>query len=92
MFDVKRREFISLLGGVAVVWPLATRAQQAKVYRIGVLEVVSPALNAPRLEALRQGLRERGYIEGRNYCSNIARPMATMNAFLTWRPSSCDSM
>ena len=64
---MNRREFISLLGGAAVAWPLGARAQQPKVYRIGVLEVTSPALNAAQLEAFRQGLREHGYIEGRNY-------------------------
>jgi putative ABC transport system substrate-binding protein len=64
---MRRREIISLIGSAAVAWPLATRAQQAKVYRIGVLELVSPALNAPRLEAFRQGMREHGYIEGRDY-------------------------
>jgi ABC-type uncharacterized transport system substrate-binding protein len=59
----RRREFISLLGGAAA-WPLAARAQQAKRYRIGMLETVSPALNAAQLDAFRSGLRELGYVDG----------------------------
>ncbi len=47
--------------------PLAVEAQQAaKVYRIGVLETTSVALNAANLEALRQGLRDLGYVEAQN--------------------------
>jgi hypothetical protein len=62
---VRRREFITLLGGIAA-WPLAARAQQpAKVALIGFLHHGSPG---PSLEvdAFRQGLRELGYVEGRN--------------------------
>ncbi len=65
---MKRREFITILGGAAVAWPLAARAQQpAKTYRIGMLETVSPALNAAQLDAFRKGLRELGYVEGQTY-------------------------
>jgi putative ABC transport system substrate-binding protein len=61
---VKRREFISLIGG-ATTWPLAARAQQAgKVKRIGFLRVGPPS--PAWIEGLRQGLRELGYIEGGN--------------------------
>src|SRR5207247_2674994 len=64
---VKRREFITLLGGAAAVWPLAASAQQTdRVRRIGVLETVSVTLNAANYDALPQGLRELGYVEGRN--------------------------
>ena len=58
---MRRREFITLLGGAAVAWPLAASAQQA-VRRIGVLANT----NWPPLEGLRQGLRKLGYIEGIN--------------------------
>ena len=64
---MRRRQFITLVGGVAAAWPLAARAQQAgRVRRIGVLETVSVTLNAANYDALRQGLRELGYVEGRN--------------------------
>jgi len=65
---VKRREFITLLGGAAASWPFVARAQQAaKRYRIGMLETISPALNAVHLDAFRNGLRELGYVEGQGY-------------------------
>jgi putative tryptophan/tyrosine transport system substrate-binding protein len=67
MFDKRRREFITVLGGAALAWPLAARAQQAgKVYRIGILETIPASQNAANLDALRKGLRELGYIEGQN--------------------------
>jgi putative tryptophan/tyrosine transport system substrate-binding protein len=64
MFDVRRREFITLLGGAAA-WPLAARAQQ-RARRIGMLETIPPQANAANFDALRKGLRELGYDEGRN--------------------------
>jgi len=63
---MRRREFITLLGGTAA-WPLAARAQQAgKVHRIGVLETISTTLNVANFYALREGLRQLGYAEGQN--------------------------
>jgi putative ABC transport system substrate-binding protein len=63
---MKRREFITLIGGTAVAWPLAARAQQTqRVPRIGVLLPGTPSSFAVRAEALRQGLRDFGHVEGR---------------------------
>jgi putative tryptophan/tyrosine transport system substrate-binding protein len=63
---VKRREFITLLGGAAA-WPLAARAQQAgKVHRIGFLGTSSPSLERHLTDAFRQKLRELGQVEGQN--------------------------
>jgi putative ABC transport system substrate-binding protein len=63
---MKRRRFITLLSGAAVAWPLAVRAQQAGMPLIGVLSPASPATSARNIAALRQGLRNLGYVEGRN--------------------------
>jgi putative ABC transport system substrate-binding protein len=62
---VKRREFITLLGG-AVVWPLAARAQQATMPVVGILWPGTAAPAPPRMESFRQGLTESGFVEGRN--------------------------
>jgi len=62
---MRRREFITLLGGAAVAWPRAARAQQRrKLFRIGYLGISSPSLEPHYVEAFRQKLRELGHVDG----------------------------
>jgi hypothetical protein len=97
-FDMRRREFISLLGGVAtapsLAWPLAARAQQAKVYMIGVLDLTTPTPE-PLLKALRDGLRDAGYVEGLNLRLEIrtgdARPALQSENAASWSVSRSTS-
>jgi putative ABC transport system substrate-binding protein len=64
---MKRREFITLVGGAAATWPLAARGQQtSRAARIGFLGVSTPSGVEARLQRLRAGLRDLGYVEGQN--------------------------
>jgi putative tryptophan/tyrosine transport system substrate-binding protein len=61
---VKRREFITLLGGAAAAWPLAARAQQRRVPMIGALHAASHAGTTHLMAAYFDGLKSEGYVEG----------------------------
>jgi putative ABC transport system substrate-binding protein len=66
---IRRREFIGALGGAAAAWPLAAHAQQqtAKVWRIGFLSAVSRSAASGSYAAFVQGMRELGYVEGKDF-------------------------
>jgi putative tryptophan/tyrosine transport system substrate-binding protein len=98
---MKRREFISLLGGAVAAWPLAARAQQPqKVTRIGFLGLAPASTFATRVEALRAGLRDRGYVEGKDIVieflwaerveqlPELAAELVRMNVDVIFAPSS----
>src|SRR6266699_5008145 len=87
MFDVRRREFITLLGGAAATWPLAARAQQpARVPRIGIVD------DTPMWHSFRRALREFGYVEGQSinyeyrYSEGVPDRLAAVVGELVRRP------
>jgi putative tryptophan/tyrosine transport system substrate-binding protein len=77
MSDQGRREFITLLGGAAA-WPLTARAQPSgsRIYRIGILGATSLRAAEGFMNAFREGMRERGYVEGQNLVIEFRAPSA----------------
>src|SRR5262245_23964317 len=103
MFNMKRRDFIAFLGGVVAAWPLAARAQQqARVFRIGFLGFGAASTWSNRVKALRGGLRDLGYAEGKNIViefrwtetteqlRELATELVRMNVDLIFAPSSTE--
>jgi putative tryptophan/tyrosine transport system substrate-binding protein len=98
---MNRRDFITVLGGTAAAWPLAARAQQpAKVARIGYLDLGPASARESRVEVLRAGLRDLGWVEGKNiliefrWADNVsqlpalAAELVRMNVDVIFAPSS----
>ena len=63
---MRRRDFLTLVGGAAAVWPHAAHGQQRSMPVIGFLNVTSPEANVGRMRAFREGLKDTGYVESEN--------------------------
>ena len=79
---MKRREFITLLGGAAATWPLAARAQQPAVPLVGVVLSGTPAAEMPLLDAFKRGLAQAGYVEGQTVALEYRSQVVRLNDYL----------
>jgi putative tryptophan/tyrosine transport system substrate-binding protein len=92
MFDIRRRAFITLLGGAVATWPLAARAQQSAMPVVGFLRSTPSAPFQNLVVAFGQGLKEEGFVEGQNavvdyrYADNQIDRLPALVAELIHRP------
>ena len=84
---MRRREFITLVGGATVGWPLVGHTQQVASPVIGFLDPRTPEVVAARLRGFRQGLKEAGYVDGENVAIVYGWVMIKSIGCRRWRPT-----
>src|SRR5690242_7809157 len=78
---LRRRDFITLLGGAASAWPLAARAQQPKMPVVGILNIRSPSDDTTLFGAFRRSLQEMGFVEGKNIAIEYRWPQRSSDEY-----------